>query len=131
MATNNSMVKQIMMTLEEEIETQYNNGTLVKDIMRNLNIHHGEFYRIVRKLKKENRLILRTRGQRKWGKQYRKTPKHYSWCHGSNHFQIRRNGVYYGCVKTQEQAERFVMLMEDCDWDYTRRKEIKQEVMCE
>lgn len=120
-----------MVELECEVERLYNEGVLVKDIMRTLNLHDGAFYAIVRKLKAEGRLILRTPGQRKWGNQYKTHPRYYSWNVHTQHFSIVYKHRYYGCVKTANQAERFVELMKECDWDYGMRDEVKRKVMNE
>lgn len=119
------------MTLKSDVERLYNDGVLVKNIMRELDLNDSKFYEIVRELKAENRLILRTVGQKKWGNQYHKNPKHYSYCTLNGYFQIVYKRRYYGCVKTKRQAERFVELMKECDWDYDKRDEVKKMVLRE
>ena len=116
------------MTLKSDVERLYNDGVLVKNIMRELDLNDGKFYEIVRELKAENRLILRTVGQKKQNA-YKANPKNYYYNRYNDSFQIRRSGVYYGSVKTKSQAERFVELMKECNWDYDKRNEVKQRVV--
>lgn len=119
------------MTLETEVERLYNEGVLVKDIMRTLNLHDGAFYAIVRKLKAEERLILRTPGQRKQVIYDHSNPKYYYRNDYGSSYTIRYNHRYYASVKTRKQAERYVELMKECNWDYTMKDEVKRKVMNE
>ena len=57
--------------------------------------------------------------------------KNYSFDHSTLHFRIMKNGRYYGCCKTKEQAEKMVELFRECNWDYDRKDEIKSKVVGE
>ena len=55
----------------------------------------------------------------------------YSYNNITKVFEIRKNNRYYGTVKTQKQAERFVELLKDNDWDYGKRWELKLQAIRE
>ena len=40
-----------------------------------------------------------------------------------------KGGQYYGYVLTKDQAERFVELMKECDWDKSQRHIVKKMVV--
>lgn len=117
--------------LKQEVETLYNSGMLVKDIVRKLKINEAYFYKIVNELKSENRLILRRGGQRKQRIYDRNNPKYYSRNTYRDSYVVKYKRRYYASVKTRQQAERFVELMKECDWDYSKRLEVKRKVMME
>ena len=116
------------MSLEDEIERMYNEGVLIKDIKRELGINDNKLYSIVNELKAENRLILRTVGRKKQNA-YKTNPKNYHHNRWADTYKITYGGKYYGTVKTKEQAERFVELMKECDWDYGKRGIVKERVL--
>ena len=117
------------MTLKEDIETMYNDGVTINMMLKTLHIGYSRLYTIIDELKEEGRIVPRRTGQRKQRIIDRYNPKHYSYNNHTKHYYIRRKGVYYGIVKTVAQAEKFVELMEECNWDYSKRVEIKKEVM--
>lgn len=117
------------MSLDEDIETMYNDGVTIKKMMRTLGVSYHQIYRVVVKLKAEGRAVSRSVGQKKQRIVDKDNPKHYSRNNLGTSFTIRYRQKYYGCVKTARQAERFVELMEECSWDYDKRDEVKKEVM--
>ena len=118
------------MSLKSDVERLYNDGVLIKDIKKELGINDSKLYGVVNELKAENRLILRTVGRKKRNA-YKTNPKNYHHNRWSGTYKITYGGKYFGTVKTKEQAERFVELMKECDWDYGKRWIVKEMVLNE
>ena len=57
--------------------------------------------------------------------------KNYSFDHSTGHFRISKGGKHFACCKRKEQAEEMVRLFKECDWDYSRKDEIKNKVISE
>lgn len=115
------------MVYESEFIELYNNWEIpVRKIRQRLNISHQKFYEIRNKLLKEGKIEPR---EFKRQKRQRHIPKYYSYSHASDDFKIWRNGNYYGCVKTLNQAKRFVELLEANDWNVELKDELKKEAM--
>lgn len=113
---------------EYQVLEMYNNDVLIKDIEKELELTHSRYQRIFKKLRVMGLLKKRKRGN------YRKNkyvPKNYSFNHTSGSFDICKKGRYFGCVRTQRQAERMVELLRECGWDYSCRDEIKRRVLSE
>ena len=58
-------------------------------------------------------------------------PNNYSYHCLSNSYQVRKNGKYYGSVKTEAMAKRMVELFQECNWDMNKRVEVKKQVLKE
>ena len=58
-----------------------------------------------------------------------RTVKNYSFDHSTQHFRIIKNGKYFACCKKKDQAEEMVRLFKECNWDYSKRDEIKNKVV--
>ncbi len=114
---------------EEEIIKLYNQGLLIKEISEKLNVSSPALSRVLKKLKSEGKIIPRdNRGKTKKKK---RTPKYYHRTHPNGGFCICKKRVHYGYVKTARQAERFVELLKECNWDKSQCQRIKEEVMHE
>ena len=116
------------MSLKGDVERLYNSDMLVKNIIQELDVSEQTFYKILNELKREGRVIPRKQGQKKQNA-YRKNPRHYYMDRHCNSVKIVKDSRYYGCVHSIEQAERFVELMKECNWDYSKRNEVKQRVV--
>ena len=62
--------------------------------------------------------------QRKGGKT--KNPKYYHWNKYRERFFIYKGREYYACFKTEEEAQRFVELMKEYNWDKSKCNDVKE-----
>ena len=113
---------------EDELIQQYKEGVPVAEIRKNLSISAPTFNKMVQQFKKEGKIHPRRKTYHR-KKNKKPSPKYYQRQWNRSGFQIVRRGKYYGYVKTRRQAERFVELMKECDWDYEKRYEVKKKVM--
>lgn len=113
---------------ETELIQQYNDGVPVAKIRENLSIPAPTFNKMIRQFKKEGKIIPR-RKPYNLTKKAKKSPKYYTKVCNRKGFNIIKGGKYYGYVSRRDQAERFVELMKECDWDMSMRKEIKRRVV--
>lgn len=113
---------------EDELIQQYKDGVPVAEIRKNLSISAPTFNKMVQQFKKEGKIQPRRKTYHR-KKNKKPSPKYYQRQWNRSGFQIVRRGKYYGYVKTRRQAERFVELMKECDWDMSMRDEVKKKVM--
>lgn len=112
----------------------YNDTNIrVSEIKSRMGIGQNTYTKLRRHCKDEGLIHLRTR-------EYKKkvsTPRywHHTVAKGIEYYKVvkRVNGeiVHFGSFKDARQAERFVELMKECDWDYNRRDALKQQVLNE
>jgi len=60
---------------------------------------------------------------------YKKHPRYYSYNHHINRWTVTYKSRYYACFRKREQAECFVELMKECNWDKSRKDELRQKVL--
>lgn len=114
------------MSCETEFIQLYNNYDIpVRKIRRKLNLSHNDFYKLRTKLIQQGKIEPRPFKRQKRQKHQ---PKWYSYSHSTQDFKIWRNNKYYGSVKTLKQAQRFVELLNENNWDYSLRYELKKQV---
>lgn len=113
---------------EEELIKLYKEGVPVSKIREILSISGPTFNKMVKQFKEEGKIIPRRKTYHR-KKNKKPSPKYYQRQWNRSGFQIVRRGKYYGYVKTRRQAERFVELMEECDWDMNMREEVKRRVI--
>lgn len=109
----------------------YNDWSITtNEIRKKLKLTRTE-YDTLRKQALEDGLIeTRPLNYRKIMKQ--KKSKNYYFLksrNGYDRYVIRKNGEYYCCCKTKEQAKLIVERLRECDWDKSQAQRIKQEVI--
>lgn len=117
-----------MNELDKEFINLYNNTTLpVRKIRVELGLSQYEYYKLRNHLKEF--LHLRRWSNKK--KTNNQDVKNYSYCNSVSSFQIRKKGKYYASVKTEKIAKRLVELLEENDWDYSLRDDLKKQAIME
>lgn len=112
---------------EDEVIQQYNDGVPVAEIRKNLSICTPTFNKMIQQFKKEGKITPRRKSY--LTKRKKKSPKYYTKVYNRRGFNIIKGGKYYGYVTTKNQAEKFVELMKECDWDMSMREEVKRRVV--
>lgn len=116
-----------MTPIEQQFIEYYNETSLpVRKIRVKLGLKQHEYYKLREKLKPYLK-------QRKWGnhKKTIKNTKNYSYCNLTKSFQIKKKGVYYGCCKTEKQAQRMVELFNENNWNVNLKDEVKKQAIQE
>jgi len=116
---------------EDEVVQQYRDGVPVAEIRENLSIPSPTFNKMIRQFKKEGKIIPRRKPYKSKKKKEKRKPKYYVKNQNRKGFNIMKGGQYYGYVLTRDQAERFVELMKECDWDRSMREEVKRRVVAD
>ena len=110
----------------------YGRDFLVSEIKHQLDITEGEFRRLRRHCIKEG-LINPRRGR----PSNQKGAKYYSrsMSHGVEYYLVNKRVdgelYHFACFRKVYQAERMVELLKECGWDYSRRDELKEQVLRE
>lgn len=110
-----------------EIIQLYNQGLPVQEIRAELGISSPSFNKVIKELKQEGKIRPRRRPYKKRAKK-KKKPKYYYRSSNRPGFNIVKNKRFYGYVRTAKEAELFVYLMAEYDWDYSKRYIVKQKV---
>lgn len=115
---------------EEEFKKLYNDSTLpVRLIPEKLGITTGEYRRLRKTLLEKGEIKLRRKPNKK-PYSYHRTPKNYSYNRaGHGTYTIIKNHVYYGTVKKEDDAVEVVRRLRECNWDKSKFKEIKKQVL--
>ena len=113
---------------EDELIQQYRDGVPVAEIRENLSISSPTFNKMIQQFKKEGKITPR-RKPYKLKKKAKRKPKYYVKNQNRKGYNIMKGGQYYGYVLTKDQAERFVELMKECDWDRSQRHIVKKMVV--
>lgn len=112
---------------EEDFKKLYNTPDLpVRLISNELGITTCEYKQLRRTLAEKGEITLRK--PRNMPKK-KKSARFYSFNRYGNGFRVMRNRVYYGHVKTEEQAKEFVRRLRECGWDKSKAETIKKEIM--
>lgn len=108
----------------------------VTEIMDRLGLNMNT-YRKLRRDAIEEDLVIPRRAKYKRKTSYKINPKYISK-ERRGRFEyykvinrIDSKVIYYGYFKDYRQAERMVELLVECDWDVTRRHELKEQVLRE
>ena len=112
---------------EEDVIRMYKEGVPVADIRKELNIPSKTFNSMLRQFKKDGKIIPRRKPYNFKKKKAKQQPKY--WYRNRRGFNVVRKRQYYGYFVTVRQAERFVELMREANWDYSKRLAIKARVM--
>lgn len=116
----------------------YNNRSIpVTQIKRLLSLGTNEYRKLRRDAIEEGLITLRTKPYHTKKETYKTNPRYVSKStHGNLEYYIVTktiNGkhVFYGSFKDIRQADRMVELLKECDWDRSKRKELKEQVLNE
>ena len=114
-------------SVHDELIRLYNNGTKADTIMKKLNITKSQYQNFKIRLKRRNEITLKNpnAGKKKQKHHSRLNPKNYYFNRGSDRWYVMHSGTYYACFFTEPQAQRFVELMRECDWDKSKKDELK------
>ena len=118
-----------MSTIEERFIHLYNNTSMcVPKIKKELNLTHNEYTKLRNSLNQKGLLILRGFKKKRTKK---REVKNYSYSNTLKVYDIRKRNRYYGTVKTKEQAERYVELLKQNNWNIEKRWELKLQAIKE
>ena len=114
-------------SVHDEFLHLYNNGVTAKTIMKKLGLTKSQYQNFKIRLKRRNEITLRNpnAGKKKQKHHSRLNPKNYYFNRGSDRWYVMHSGTYYACFFTEPQAQRFVELMRECDWDKSKREDLK------
>lgn len=117
-----------MINEQEFIKLCNNPNISLRIIRRRFGLKYNDFVKIRNRLIEEGKIQPRTFRRKK------NTPHkvlNYSFCNTTQSYQIRKNGKYYGNFKTEKQAQRFVELLRENNWDYNLKEDLKKQVLKE
>lgn len=125
----------ILDTIQDDFLRLYSNKVKIKDICKELEISRSQFQNLRMRLVRRG-LIKQVRncngGRKKRPARYsKKNPKNYYWSKAHKQFHAKYKEEYYGCFKEEEEVKRFVELMRECNWDKSKRHELKRRVLNE
>ena len=124
----------ILDTIQDDFLRMYfDENYQVKDICEKLGISRSQFQNLRMRLVRQG-VIEQVRnnrtGRKKVPARYsKKNPKNYYYDKAHKMFHAKYREEYYGCFKTEDEVKRFVELMRECDWDKSRRHELKKKVL--
>ena len=122
-------------SIKDEFTQLYNDGVKIADIQKKLNLTKSQYMNYFRKLRRSGD-ITKVRNPRAGKKadlrdHYKKHPKHYSFNKRSGFWTVRFCEQYYASFRKKEQAQYFVELMKECNWDMSCKDELRQRVLRE
>ena len=120
-----------------EFTRLYNNKNIrVNTIKKRINIGKNTYFKLLRECREKGLITPRRRPNKK-PDTYKTKPKyyHHAVTKGIEYYRVvkRINGenTYFAQFKKARQAELMVEKLKECDWDYSRRYELKREVLSE
>ena len=117
--------------IKDEFLKMYLDGVKVNDIKARLGLTHAQYLNYLKRLRRSGE-VKQVRAP--WAgarKPPRTPPRNYTFNKGNNHFIVSYKETYYTCFKKERQAQRFVELMRECNWDKSRTDEFKKKVKME
>ena len=117
--------------IKDEFLKMYLEGVKVNDIKARLGLTHAQYLNYLKRLRRSGE-VKQVRAP--WAgarKPPRTPPRNYTFNKGNNHFIVTYKETYYTCFKKERQAQRFVELMRECNWDKERTDEFKRKVKME
>ena len=120
-------------SVKDDFLTLYRDGVKVQDIQEKLNITKSQYMNFLRRLRRTGD-ITTIRNPNAGPKpapahHYKKKPRYYSYNHHIRRWTVTYKSKYYACFRKKEQAVRFVELMKECNWDKSRKDELKWRVL--
>ena len=120
-------------SVKDDFIRLYKNGVKVQDIQERLGLTKSQYISFLRRLRRTGDITTirnPTAGPKPAPKKdYKKPPRYYSYNHHINRWTVTYKSRYYACFRKKEQAECFVELMKECNWDKSRKDELRQKVL--
>ena len=122
-------------SVKDEFVHLYDTGVKIQDIQKKLGLtksqYHNFFYRL-RRTGEISKVRNPNAGPKPEPRHHpKKNPRNYSYNKFTKRWTVTYRETYYGCFHRKEQAVRFVELMRECNWDISRKKELKSKVIKE
>lgn len=120
-------------SIHDEFLLLYNNGVKVSEIIERLNITTSQYHNFRRRLIRTGE--IKTARNPKAGKKKvqgfssRSNPKNYYYNRFARCYAIVHCEEYYGTFRDCGDAKKFVELMRECNWDKSRKDELRQKVL--
>ena len=119
---------------DDFIRLYHDDNIRVPEICKKLNITKSQYQnlrmRLVRRgIITENR--KRNGGKKKTRQYTKRNPRNYAYVANKKRFHVKHKGEYYACFKKEEHAQKYVKLMRECNWNKSKRLELKEKVMQE
>ena len=116
-------------SVKDDFITLYKNGVKIEDIQKKLGLTKSQYMKFFQRLRRDGD-IKEIRNQNAGAKPEpchhpKKNPHNYSYNHHTKRWVVTYKMKYFTCFRKKEQAQRFVDLMRDCDWDKSRKDELK------
>jgi len=116
-------------SVKDDFLTLYRDGVKVQDIQERLGLTKSQYMNFLRRLRRTGDITTirnPNAGPKPSPKHdYKKHPRYYSYNHHINRWTVTYKSQYYACFRKKEQAVRFVELMRECNWDKSRKDELK------
>ena len=119
-------------SVREEYLRLYRADVPMREIMERLNLTESQYLGFHRRLVRSGDII----GNRSRGKHKRQVikaskcnPKYYYWSHSNCKWYVIYHSKFYASFRRECEEELFVELMKKCDWDFSRREELKESVL--
>ena len=116
-------------SVKDDFLTLYLNGVKVQDIQEKLNITKSQYMNFLRRLRRTGDITTirnPNAGPKPAPKHdYKKHPRYYSYNHHIRRWTVTYKSKYYACFRKKEQAQCFVELMKECNWDKSKKDELK------
>ena len=125
--------------LADEYARLYNNHKIpVSEIRERLNLSQNKHYRLLAYCR-EHGLVKPRYKYNKWDKrrEAKKPIKNYTIVKDKHYryYAVRKfikdKEYHFATFKKEEQAQRMVELLKECNWDYNKRYELKEQVLNE
>ena len=127
--------------LADEYARLYNNHKIpVKEIQERMNLSQNKHYRLLAYCR-EHRMVKPRYKYNKWDKRQEniveKSVKNYTIVKDKHYryYAVRKfikdKEYHFATFKKEEQAQRMVELLKECNWDYSKRYELKEQVLNE
>lgn len=113
---------------EKDFIQLYKNGVTAKEIRNQLQLTTKAYSNLLNKCSEEGKIKRRNSYNKKLKKE-KHQPKHYHFDNSNQIYQVTYKNQYYANFKNLQQAQAFVKLMQECDWDYNQRKSIKEYIL--
>ena len=118
--------------VKDEYLRLYYDDVPMKEIMGRLNLTESQYLGFHRRLVRSGDII----GNRSHGKYKRQVikaskcnPKYYYWSHSNCKWYVTYRNKFYASFHKKSQAEEFVELMKQNNWDFNKREELKESVL--
>ena len=119
-------------SVREEYLRLYRADVPMREIMERLGLTESQYLGFHRRLVRSGDII----GNRSHGKHKRQVikasksaPKYYYWSHSNCKWYVTYRNKFYASFRKKSQAELFVELMKQNNWDFNKREELKESVL--